>query len=429
MATTPADIPIAVWAPPTSPLRVEYAAEVMEEIRLRATEGFYKLTRGGVEVAGLLLGRVQTDTGSLDTVRILAQLPFEIEYAHGPVFSLSALDHVYLEKWMEDLADPSFLEGTEASGLALVGLYVSHSRSPISLSETEIALFERWLPQTWQTILTLKPTRSSETEATFHVRELDGAIRQDQSHERFVLSPTMADRRQRLPGKTMSSLQALAEASRHPRYADPAALEATALEAIGEESANARPKPLRRAAAASAVPSAAPPPSSASTVVPPPAIEHRNVEVPPKAKAGPAAQEPPASPAPPRSAAGRLLWTGQLEPNQTLEITGRDASHGILTATLPGHPVSIRVQPGELSQEGLIVYSSEIRYRNARRAVEVPSAANEFNPALYCYDPDGAGALEVTAAPSESNGWQNFAVKNNGKDICLLAIDWQTLES
>lgn len=208
MASKPVEPPVSSWASPVSALRIDYSAEAMEEIRARAVEGFYRLTRGGVEIAGLLLGSVQDGS-----IRVLAQLPFEIEYAYGPVFALSPRDIAYLRKLLEDLANPHSPESAQVRGLRVLGLYVSHSRSAIALSDGERALFDQLFPHAWQTFLLLKPSRSPETAAAFFVRGADGKVHGGEPQSSFLVAPAMGERRTRPARSADSSLQALADAA------------------------------------------------------------------------------------------------------------------------------------------------------------------------------------------------------------------------
>ena len=210
MASKPVELPLSTWAPPASPLRIEYSNEVMEEIRARAVEGFYKLSRGGVEIAGLLLGSVQHDS-----IRVLAQLPFEIEYAFGPVFALSPRDVAYVRKLIEDVSSAAIPDSNQGKNYRVLGLYVSHSRSGMVLSEEEIHLVEQLFPHAWQAILVMKPSRASETAATFFVRERSGELQGNQPYGQFTVRPAMGERRSRPAPPAESSLLALADASRN----------------------------------------------------------------------------------------------------------------------------------------------------------------------------------------------------------------------
>ncbi len=224
-------------------------------MRARATEGFYKLTRGGVEIAGLLLGSVHHDS-----IRVLAQLPFEIEYAYGPVFSLSPRDLAYVRKLIDDVSNSSLPDSLHGKGYRVLGLYISHSRSGMTLSEEESRLIDQLFPHNWQTVLILKPSRTSETAATFYVREPDGEMRANQPYGLFVVTPAMGERRARPAASPDASLIALAGAASNT--------------ATVKEAPIPSPPPVPRTAGppADAPPAATPPPRE-SRVLPPPAPE------------------------------------------------------------------------------------------------------------------------------------------------------------
>ena len=46
------DTNFGLWAVAESPLTIEYSLVVLEEIRHAVTEGFQRLSRGGIEVGG-----------------------------------------------------------------------------------------------------------------------------------------------------------------------------------------------------------------------------------------------------------------------------------------------------------------------------------------------------------------------------------------
>src|SRR5580704_7595104 len=104
------------WSAAESPVTVEYSLVVIEEIRHEVAEGFQKLSRGGVEVGGILYG-----TRDGRTIRILAMRPITCEHARGPAFLLSDKDRMALnEQLTADAEDPHL------DGLISVGWFLSH---------------------------------------------------------------------------------------------------------------------------------------------------------------------------------------------------------------------------------------------------------------------------------------------------------------
>src|SRR5579862_106820 len=86
------DVKIASWGVTESPIIVEYSLVVIDEIRRAVIEGFQRLSRGGIEVGGVLYGAREGRT-----VRLLAMRPIECEHARGPSFALSDADQAALQ--------------------------------------------------------------------------------------------------------------------------------------------------------------------------------------------------------------------------------------------------------------------------------------------------------------------------------------------
>ena len=76
-----------VWTANACPLQIEYSHGLIEEIRHLVAEGFQKLSRGGMEVGGLLYG---TREGTV--MRITALRSMVCEHARGPGLLLSDAD-------------------------------------------------------------------------------------------------------------------------------------------------------------------------------------------------------------------------------------------------------------------------------------------------------------------------------------------------
>lgn len=87
------DNKLAAWSVAESPITIEYSMIVIEEIRHAVAEGFQRLSRGGIEVGGILYG-----TRDGRTVRILAMRPIACEHARGPAFLLSDKDRMVLNQ-------------------------------------------------------------------------------------------------------------------------------------------------------------------------------------------------------------------------------------------------------------------------------------------------------------------------------------------
>jgi proteasome lid subunit RPN8/RPN11 len=163
------------WAVAESPLTIEYSLVVIEEIRHVVTEGFQRLSRGGLEVGGILYG---TQEGS--AVRIQAMREIACEHARGPSFLLSDNDRAALTEQLARHQEDHRLEGMVA-----VGWFLSHTRGEITLTESDLETFNAFFPAPWQITLVIRPGRTGFMRAGFFVRESDGAVKSERSYLDF----------------------------------------------------------------------------------------------------------------------------------------------------------------------------------------------------------------------------------------------------
>ena len=176
------DVTFGTWSAVASPVLIEYSLVVLEEIRREVAEGFQKLSRGGIEVGGLLYGMREGNT-----VRIMAIRPAACEHASGPAFRLSERDRAALREQMRlDQKDPRL------EGLVRVGWYISHTRTEISLTESDQEIFATFFEQPWQVTLVVRPSRGGNMRAGFFVRESDGSVNATQSHLEFNFPDRLA---------------------------------------------------------------------------------------------------------------------------------------------------------------------------------------------------------------------------------------------
>src|SRR6202521_2990741 len=121
------DVKFGYWTVPESPVSIDYSRVLIEEIRHEVAEGFQRLSRGGIEVGGILYGMRDGRT-----VRILAMRPIACEHARGPAFLLSDRDREVLAEQLEHAAEDPRLEN-----LICVGWFLSHTRSEILLTDSD----------------------------------------------------------------------------------------------------------------------------------------------------------------------------------------------------------------------------------------------------------------------------------------------------
>ena len=164
---------LVTWSAPQCPFVIEYSRKALDDIRLAVVDAFFSLPRGGAEIGGILLGRIEDNR-----VLILDYAPIECEHAFGPAFTLSPADQTRLGE---------ILRQSHPAGLRPVGWYHSHTRSEISLCEADLDIYKRYFPERGQVALVLRPSTLQPTQAGFFFREPDGSIHAEQSYQEFVV--------------------------------------------------------------------------------------------------------------------------------------------------------------------------------------------------------------------------------------------------
>lgn len=173
---------LGTWTVPESPLTIEYSLVVVDEIRKAVTEGYQALSRGGIEVGGVLYGVREGET-----IRILATRPIACEHARGPAFQFSENDRAALAAQLKQAADDPLLGGFEC-----LGWFVSHTRTGIQLLESDLEIYQSFFPQSWQVTLIVRPGRAVSMRAGFFIREFDGTLHTESSYLEFSFPDRLA---------------------------------------------------------------------------------------------------------------------------------------------------------------------------------------------------------------------------------------------
>src|SRR5260370_36911515 len=100
------DTKFGTWTVPESPVDIEYSFIVIDEIRQVVAEGFQRLSRGGIEVGGVLYGSRGGRTGRITAMREIA-----CEHARGPTFHLSRNDPAPLTQQLAQHREEPRLSG------------------------------------------------------------------------------------------------------------------------------------------------------------------------------------------------------------------------------------------------------------------------------------------------------------------------------
>jgi len=131
----------------------------------------------------------------------------------------------------------------------------------------------------------------------------------------------------------------------------------------------------------------------------------------------------PRAPAAPSS--GRVIWIGRLQKNQPVTISGRNASSGTLIGELPGRPFKFAISPGDLSSDGIVLYTANMQYANS--VVEPPGAQNGWNKTVYTWNPKFANDVSIDETPGSENGWSRMVLHSKNPKISVIVIDWMAV--
>jgi proteasome lid subunit RPN8/RPN11 len=173
MIETQTEGTLSAWQTPECPFVVEWAPQVLDDIRLGVVDAFFSLPRGGAEIGGVLLGAHAGDRVTISDYQAL-----DCEHAYGPSFTLSPNDHRRLAE---------LIAAAEGRGLEVVGWYHSHTRTEVFLSDADLDIHERYFRSPWQVALVLKPSTFHPIRCGFFFREPDGNVRGSASYREFAL--------------------------------------------------------------------------------------------------------------------------------------------------------------------------------------------------------------------------------------------------
>lgn len=176
------------------------------------------------------------------------------------------------------------------------------------------------------------------------------------------------------------------------------------------------------------LPRITPPPqkTAAPDLAPPPQVAHEvaSAALPPLPQSftvTPPAPAPKSSAAPTPSS-GTLIWTGRLQRNVILTINGKNASFGTLVGELPGKPVEYRIYPGDLGDNGILVFTAS--QQDSRKGWDSAGPQNGWNRVMYEYDPRHAGGVQIEEAPGPGNSWKRLVLRCINPRLSVIYIKW-----
>jgi hypothetical protein len=177
MTSPPATGAQGSWAVPGSSFSVTYSLAVLQEIEFAVNEGYRKIPHGGIEVGGLLFGRLENKATFIEAFRLI-----DCEHARGPSFVLSERD---LDGLRQQLAEAG--KDPELEDLRPVGWFIAHTRGPLQMTEQEYGLFEQLFPAPGGITLLAKPERFKPTRFAFLVRDSTRQMNRDGTRDTFIL--------------------------------------------------------------------------------------------------------------------------------------------------------------------------------------------------------------------------------------------------
>ncbi len=169
----------ASWRVPQFPRAIEYPLEVMEEIRAFACDELLQLSHGGDEVGGVLFG-----TRRDDLIRILTWRPIACDHTQGEGLRLSYNDRMNLAVQLEMAR-----QNPDLKDLRPLGWFVSHPRGDVSMSASDLEIYNGFFPEAWQIALVICPKQSGHAQAGFFVREAEDKLQSEASYHCFDLQP------------------------------------------------------------------------------------------------------------------------------------------------------------------------------------------------------------------------------------------------
>jgi len=179
VAHTTAEPVFGKWSAAHSPLSVEYASWVFEEIRAAVWKNRNQHSNDGLEIGGVLFGTHQSSAA-----RILAWRPISCEHAEGPGLHLSSDDRRdLLRLLLAAKQDP------ELATFQPVGWFVSHAGGDIALNSSDAGIFKDFFGEPWQVTLIVVPAADGAIRAGFFVRESDGTLHADSTYPEFTIQP------------------------------------------------------------------------------------------------------------------------------------------------------------------------------------------------------------------------------------------------
>ena len=123
----------------------------LEEVRRHAVDKFLSIPRGGLEVGGLLLGRVAENV-----IEIYGTEEFSLEYSSGPSYRLSPGDEQALTNRLQQTSD-------------VIGWWHSHTRSEVDFSDEDLRVHRAFFSDPHAVALIIKPFKFDPAQVAVYI--------------------------------------------------------------------------------------------------------------------------------------------------------------------------------------------------------------------------------------------------------------------
>jgi hypothetical protein len=126
-----------------------------------------------------------------------------------------------------------------------------------------------------------------------------------------------------------------------------------------------------------------------------------------------------------RPSRGRLIWTGELQKNEFISFSASGSSRGVLNGRLPGFPIQVNIQPGEVVDGGIAILTNDV----SRAGVNEPAhARNGWDVVIYKWVQKPIPELRVVEPPGPSNNWDRIVLHNTDRNLSVVVVDWQSMD-
>ncbi len=156
------------WSAQGQPIAVSINLNLIDRLSLEVIEGFKSLPKRGLEIGGLLLGRV--DEAEREPLVVIEDREvFHSEHLHGPSFHLSPHDR---EQWA---ALATRWTAEENAGFHAVGLFRSDTRPEYGFDDEDSSLARELFREGLGVFVLIRPSVVGASRATFGILR-DGAL-------------------------------------------------------------------------------------------------------------------------------------------------------------------------------------------------------------------------------------------------------------